>query len=135
LYAFVKLLAALLSAVILSAIFTFNERPSVFEQYSFAFVFLQGSLILFLFYLLGGIPLSILADRIVHRYKRKLLPQSLLYFLFGVGLAFIFVLWRAWAMSGDVRVSAELPLLFGLGGLVFFVFQSLLAAAIRSLMK
>ena len=70
-YVFVKLLSAFLSAVTLSAIFTLRERPSLFDHYSAEYVFLNGSFVLFTFFFLGGIPLSMAADRIAYRRKRS----------------------------------------------------------------
>ncbi|OUN00368.1 MAG: hypothetical protein BAA02_09640 [Paenibacillaceae bacterium ZCTH02-B3] len=136
-YLFVKLLAALLSAVTLSLMFTLNERPSPFDPYSFGFVFLNGSFVLFQFFVLGGIPLSMAADRVASKSGRRSAAQLVLYFLSGVGLWFLFALWRQLATPAGAGWSASLwmPLVFGIAGAVFFVFQSLLVLIVRSLKK
>jgi len=134
-YVFVKLLSAFLSAVTLSAIFTLRERPSLFDHYSAEYVFLNGSFVLFTFFFLGGIPLSMAADRIAYRRKRKRVWQLALYFLFGAGLWFLFDLWRHVATPVKFAGSLEMAILFGVAGVVFFVYQSLILIAIRSLKK
>lgn len=130
-----KSLSALLSAITLSAVFTINQRSSL-ENYSFEFVFLMGCVILAAIYLIVGIPLSIVADRIAYNRSRHFIFRVGLYFLFGVGLCLLFILFRQSIMS--VRLSNNfivLLILFGLSGVVFAIYEFLVNAVVKLLKR
>jgi hypothetical protein len=130
-----KSLSALLSAITLSAVFTINQRSSL-ENYSFEFVFLMGCVILAAIYLIVGIPLSILADRIVYKRSRLFVLRVGLYFLFGVGLCLLFILFRQSITS--VSLSSNfivLLILFGLSGVVFAIYEFLVNAVVKLLKR
>lgn len=126
-----KSLSALLSAITLSAAFSINQRSSL-ENYSFEYVFLMGCVILAAIYLIVGIPLSILADHIVYKRSRLFVLRVGLYFLFGVGLCLLFILFRQSITS--VSLSSNfivLLILFGLSGVVFAIYEFLVNAVVK----
>ncbi|AGA59415.1 hypothetical protein Theco_3367 [Thermobacillus composti KWC4] len=115
-----KTFSAFLSAIPLSAIFTFNQRNAP-DNDSFGYVFFTGSMVLAAFYLLVGIP-SVMADRMAYRSRHRFVSREAVYFILGAGFGLLFLLVRDlrydFGLSGSMLRTI---LLFGLAGTVFEV--------------
>lgn len=130
----VKLLSALLSAITLSAVYTWLQIGKT--GYSMESMLLMGSVMLFFFYIVFGIPLTLLADQCVYRCikKRRYIAEQLLriglYFSFGVGFGLLFLLFRNLTFTSS---SLQLMIQFGVAGVVFAIYQILIGPLIRAL--
>ena len=129
-----KTFSAILSAITLSALFTALQRDDL-AHYSFEYLFGTGSVILAAFYLLAGIPLSVMADRIAFRSRHRFAARAAVYFATGAGFGLLFLLIRDgghFVLSGGMLRAI---LLFGLAGAVFATYETLTKRIINLLKR
>lgn len=119
-----KTFSAILSAITLSVIFTFYQRDDL-GSYSFEYVFGAGSMLLAAFYLLAGVPLSVMADFIANRSRRRFVPRAAVYFIVAAGFGLLFLLYRDWGGVAINGSALRMLLLFGLAGAVFAAYEYL----------
>lgn len=134
---FNKLSAAFLSALFLSAVFTFSQDKSSGDvlYYSPVVDFYMGSAVLLAFYVLIGIPLSVLADKVIRRRAspfRAGLMRMIAYFGCGAAFGLLFLLFRRAVEPGS---AVKLLVLFGLAGAVFAFFCLMLDGLRKFLRK
>jgi len=135
-----KTFSAILSAITFSAIFTIHEK-NMFDNdsdYSFEFLFGMGSMVLAAFYLLAGIPLSVLADRIACRSRQRFASRAGLHFILGAGFGLLFFLVRdGFSGIGSFGIGNMIGalLLFGISGIVFAIYEYLTERIINLLKR
>lgn len=121
-----KLWAAFISALLITTAFTLSseyERGSEnVLYYPFIYKIGVGFLVVFSFYLLIGIPLSMVIDRYIRSSKRWV--KILAYSLSGSVVALAFLAINPYSsMSGSLR----LLLYFGLAGLIFSLVHTMIS--------
>lgn len=121
-----KLLASLISALIITTIITlyseYEKDTSNVLYYSFLGKLGMGFLVVFSFYLLIGIPVSMIIDRYIR--SRKKWVKVLIYSLGGasVGIAFLTIN-PTNSMSGGLTLILQ----FGIAGFIFGIVHTVIS--------
>lgn len=134
-----RLLTAVTSAAILSLIITYVEYdPQYAHQYSFVYLWVQGSVRLAFFYIFLAIPLAYVIEYyVIRKYHvmRKFWVSAVLYGISGFLLGFCFTMIVSDKSLLDIDEVFQIGSWFAIGNLIFYLIHFILRKGIGFLMK